>query len=133
MNRCDAEELAPPSSQRPTLRPVASASRLRRREAAKQTARELPIHEILLRFELGDYIGALAAAGRLLDDDRVPVITVDVPYVGMLAVGRDQQIVLELVDGKRTIEEILEASGLSILDAFRTICQLAERGVLVLR
>jgi hypothetical protein len=34
---------------------------------------------------------------------------------------------------ERTVEEIVEASGLSMLDALRTICQLAERGVLALR
>jgi hypothetical protein len=102
------------------------------REAAQQTARDLPIQEILLRFELGDYTGALVVAGRLLDEDRVPFVTVDVPDVAMLAVGQDQRTILELVDGERTLEEIVEASGLSMLDAFRTICQLAERGVFAL-
>jgi hypothetical protein len=134
MNRCDAEEVAPPSSSRlPTLRPAPTASGLRVCDAARNTARDLPIHEILLRFELGDFTGALVVAGRLLDDERVPVIALDVSGVAMLAEGPAQRAILELVDGARTVEEIVDASGLSMLDAFRALCQLAERDVLTLR
>jgi hypothetical protein len=47
--------------------------------------------------------------------------------------GPDEETVLGLVDGQRNVEELVEASGLSMLDAFRAMCELAERGLLVLR
>lgn len=133
-NRCDiAEELSPPSSQRPTLRPVVTASQVRMREAAREMARRLPIQEILARFEFGDFTGALAVAGKLLDERRVPVLTIDLVEVDRDAMSQDEETILALVDGRRSVEEVVEASGLSMLDAFRAMCELAERGLLVLR
>ncbi len=127
-----AEELSPPSDQSPTLRPAALESGLRFKETARKTARLLPIQEILARFEFGDYRGALAVAGKLLDEGAVPVLTVSSREMDGVVLGADELTLLAVIDGHRTVEEILDASGLLMIDAFRALCEMAEKGLVVL-
>jgi hypothetical protein len=103
------------------------------RDAARETTRDLPIHEILARFELGDFAGALVAAGQLLDEERVPVLVVEPGEVGALPADDFHAALLGIIDGERTIEDVLDASGMSMIDGLRAICELAERGLVVLR
>jgi hypothetical protein len=126
-----AEEPSPPSSQRPTLRP-AVASGMRLRETARRTARVEPIQEILARFELGDYTGALAVAARLLDDGRVPVVTMASRDLDGVVLGVQELALLQVIDGRRNVEEVLDASGMQMIDAFRALCEMAEKGLVVL-
>ena len=132
-NRCDvADELPPPSSQRPTVRPAALESGMRLRETGKRTTRVLPIQEILARFEMGDYLGALSVAGRLLDAGGVPVVTASSRDLDGVSLAANELTLLEAIDGRRTLEEVLVASGLLMVDAFRALCELAEKGLVVL-
>jgi hypothetical protein len=126
-----AEEHSPPSSQRPTLRP-AVASGMRLRETARRTARVEPIQEILARFELGDYTGALSVAARLLDEGRVPVVTVASRELDGVFLGSRELALLHVIDGRRNVEEVVEASGMEMIDAFRALCEMAEKGLVVL-
>ena len=132
LHRSDlAEDLSPPSSQRPTLRPAVQSG-MRLRETARRTARVEPIQEILARFELGDYTGALAVAARLLDDGRVPVLTATSRELDGVVLGGRELTLLGAIDGRRNVEEVIQASGMHMLDAFRALCEVAEKGLVVL-
>lgn len=87
-----------------------------------------PIRDLLARFEAGDYLGALALADTVLDPGATPVLTL--PREDSPAHSRDAKtaIVFSLVDGQRTLEDVLEASDLSMLDALRVVCELVEEG-----
>ncbi|MEO6576781.1 MAG: hypothetical protein ABIP89_23240 [Polyangiaceae bacterium] len=87
-----------------------------------------PIRDLLACFELGDYLGALALADAVLDPGATPVLTL--PREDSPAHGLDAKtaLVFSLVDGQRTLEDVLEVSELPMLDALRVVCELVEEG-----
>ena len=87
-----------------------------------------PIRDLLERFDAGDYLGALALADTVLDPTATPVLTL--PREDSLAHSLDAScaLVLCLVDGQRTLEDVLGASELPMLDALRVMCELVEEG-----
>jgi predicted nucleic acid-binding protein len=56
---------------------------------------------------------------------RVPVLTVSGPELGTPPLSPEKSAILALVDGKRTIEDILAASGAAKLEGLRALAELA--------
>jgi hypothetical protein len=105
---------------RPTARP------------ARHVARELaPLHELLYKFEVGDHLGALATAEALLDACLVP--TALRPFDPPEALDSTALLLLTFVDGRTTLERVLDASEIPMLDGLRALCDLVEWGVVALR
>lgn len=121
----------PPARDRPSgvrVTPSSGVSRPSVRSTPTSRPNTPPIRDLLARFEAGDYLGALALADTVLDPGATPVLTL--PREDSLAHSRDAKtaIVFSLVDGQRTLEDVLEASDLSMLDALRVVCELVEEG-----
>ena len=85
-----------------------------------------PIRDLLGRFEAGDYLGALALADTVLDPGATPVLTL--PREDAPGLDAKSTLVLSLVDGRRTLEDVLGASELPLLDALQVVCALVEEG-----
>lgn len=91
------------------------------------------VHEILYRFAVGDEVGAIAAAELLLDGRRAPALTVSFDVLDELELDHRAALVLAQVDGTTPLSRVLDDSGLCRGDAIRTLCELVERRILVLR
>ena len=93
--------------ERPTLPPPGKSEKSARVDA--------PLHELLYRFHVGDHKGALAAASELLDRTLVPVVIVPRAFRRTMPFDHHEAAVLSAVDDTRTLEEVIEASTLSML------------------
>ena len=123
------DEPMPPSSQRPTIKPPARSSGLR----LKASDADLPIQELLARFELGDYLGALAVADTLLDDRRKPELLLSADDLKEVSLDHRAGFLLSLIDGTASLEAVLDASGMPMIDALRIFCELVEKKIVALR
>ncbi len=141
----------PRVDQRPTIPPPASRqSGLRRRAAPVSSLDPLEeallsrplwdsrepepaVHELLYRFSVGDEVGAIAAAELLLDGRRVPALTVSLDVLDELELDHRADLVLAQVDGTTSLSRVLAQTSLERGDALRTVCELVERHILVLR
>ena len=94
---------------------------------------EPAIHEILYRFSMGDEVGAVAAARVLLDGRRVPALTVSLDVLDELTLDERAALFLGRVDATTPLSRVLVDSGLPTAVAIRTLCDLVERRILVLR
>jgi len=94
---------------------------------------EPAIHEILYRFAMGDGVGAIAAADLLLDGRRVPALTVSLDVLDELELDHRAALVLAQVDGTTDLSGVLRGCCLAKGEAVRTMCDLVERRILVLR
>jgi hypothetical protein len=94
---------------------------------------EPAIHEVLYRFSMGDDVGAIAAADLLLDGRRAPALTVSLDVLDELDLDHRAALVLAHVDGTTPMSEVLRESCLDRGTALRTLCELVERRILVLR
>jgi hypothetical protein len=94
---------------------------------------EPAVHEILYRFAMGDEVGAIAAATLLMDGRRVPALTVSLDVLDELELDHRAVLILARVDGATPLSRVLDESCLSRGDAIRTLCELVERRILVLR
>jgi hypothetical protein len=160
LRRASAQPLSeePPSSERPSQRPTipsAPASSLRgsgvRRKVPSASALdaleeallsrpiwdsrepEPAIHEILYRFSMGDEAGAIAAGEILLDGRRAPALTVTYDVLDELELDQRAALVLAKVDGTTPLSRVLRQCGLDRPTALRTLCDLVERRIIVLR
>jgi serine/threonine-protein kinase len=61
---------------------------------------------------------------------RVPKLTIDPHHITLLALDHKSGFLLSLVDGKYTIDEILDIAGLPPIDALRILSELREKGVI---
>jgi hypothetical protein len=91
------------------------------------------VHEILYRFTVGDEVGAIAAADLLLDGRSAPALTVSLDVLDELELDHRAALVLARVDGTTPLSRVLCDTGLGRGDAIRTVCELVERRILVLR
>jgi hypothetical protein len=115
----------PPSSRRsaPTVPPPPIASVIRYKSGA-------PVDELLYRMSMGDNGGALDAAQDLFDARYVPVVVLP-PLGGTdMRLGYREQLLLTLIDGTAPLADVLEGSGLEMLDALRALCELLEKDVI---
>jgi hypothetical protein len=94
---------------------------------------EPAVHEILYRFSVGDDAGAVAAARILLDGRSAPALTVSFDVLDELVLDTRATLFLSFVDGATPLSWILGACGLDSGSAVRTLCELVERRILVLR
>ncbi|MGD0525456.1 MAG: hypothetical protein ABSE49_09950 [Polyangiaceae bacterium] len=140
--RLDQRPTIPPPAKRPSgmrrKAPVASSldpleEALLSRPLWDSREPEPAVHELLYRFAVGDEVGAIAAAALLLDGRRVPALTVSLDVLDELELDYRATSVLGLVDGTTPLSELLAQSCLSPGDALRTMCELVERRILVLR
>lgn len=92
-----------------------------------------PLEELLYRFEVGDHRGALAAAETLLDQRLVPTVIVPFDLLHALGLDPNAMLLLAYVDGRASLETVLETSGVPMLEALRALCDLLEQRVIVLR
>jgi hypothetical protein len=140
--RLDQRPTIPPPSPRPsglrrkvpaavTLDPLEEA--LLSRPLWDSREPEPAVHEVLYRFAMGDSVGAIASASLLLDGRRVPALTVSLDVLDELELDHRAALVLAQVDGATPLSRVLEDSCLSRGDAIRTVCELIERRILVLR
>ena len=44
-----------------------------------------------------------------------------------------EELIVSLIDGKTSLEVVLENTGLPMIDALRTLCELVEKRVVALR
>lgn len=150
----------PPEAQRspiPPLPPPTEAATARPSGMPPSTRREM-----VDRFELGDFTGALSLAETLLEIDRrdgeareiaetsreklraiytgrlgaldqVPVMMIPHAELRWLALDHRAGFVLSLVDGTSSIEEIIDVSTMAQLEVLRTLYNLLSQNVISLR
>jgi hypothetical protein len=94
---------------------------------------ETPLHELLYRFSVGDHRGALATAQELLDQRLVPVIVAVPDRKKRLAISHREMDLLQVIDNVTPLEQVLEASGLPMIVALETLCELLDRKIVALR
>jgi hypothetical protein len=91
------------------------------------------VHELLYRFAVGDELGALAAAETTLDGRKVPALTVSYDVLDEIEIDHNTAHVLACVDGMTPLSRVVENCGLGRVEALRTMCELIERRLVVLR
>ena len=106
----------------PTVPPPPIASVIRYKSGA-------PVDELLYRMAMGDSSGALDAAQDLFDARYVPVLVLPPLGSSDIRLGYREQLLLTLIDGNAPLSEVLEGSGLELLDALRALCELLEKDV----
>lgn len=113
------------------------------------------------RFAMGDFSGALAMAeeilghapgqkeatslaekcrevlfdmygSRLTNLDEPPRLLMTADQLRWLSLDHRAGFLLSMVDGQSTLEEILDVSGMSRLDAMRILCELLDRKVITI-
>lgn len=118
-----------------------------------------PIIEMSERYALGDYTAALVTAELILGRDpenetakqiaescrerlialyrarigaleRVPDVAVDGPEVRWLGLDHRAAFLLSRVDGRSSVVEIVDMSGMSTLEALKTMVELLDIGAL---
>lgn len=94
---------------------------------------EPAVHEILYRFSVGDEAGAVAAGEILLDGRRAPALTVTYDVLDEIELDQRAALVLARVDGTTPLSRVLRECGLDRAAALRTLCDLVERRIVVLR
>lgn len=121
-----------------------------------------PVAEMHDRFSLGDYSGSLVIAESLLGDDplhvvakkyadncrsileqmytarlgsldRVPFVAVPLEQLRWLSIDHRAGFVLSHVDGVSTLEQILDVSGMPLLDTLRILYELVQHRVVAFR
>lgn len=120
---------------------------------------EILLGDMKDRYAMGDFSGALVAAEALLESDpehvearrfahncrdvltqmysarlgmltQTATIVIPADQIRWLSLDHRAGFLLSLVDGISTIEEILDVSGMSRLDALRIMCTLLEQRVI---
>lgn len=121
-----------------------------------------PVGEMQDRFSLGDYSGSLVIAESLLSDDprhreakkyadncrnileqmytarlgpldRVPYVAVPLEQLRWLSIDHRAGFVLSHVDGVSSLEQILDVSGMPLLDTLRILYELVQHRVVSFR
>jgi hypothetical protein len=88
------------------------------------------IEELLFRFEMGDYLGALALSDALLG--RRPVLLMPRELTPRLGVEDREAFLLQIIDGLTNVEEVVDASGLPMVEALRSLCSLVQKRIIEL-
>jgi len=121
-----------------------------------------PVAEMHDRFSLGDYSGSLVIAESLLSDDeahsearkyaencrqileqmytarigaldRVPFVAIPLDQLRWLSIDHRAGFVLSHVDGVSTLEQVLDVSGMPLLDTLRILYELVQHRVIAFR
>jgi len=78
-------------------------------------------------------VGLVAAAELLLDGRRAPALTVSLDVLDELDLDHRAAVLLGQVDGTTPLSQLLRDCGLEMAQAVRTLCELVERRIIVLR
>ena len=114
----------PPSARSaPTVPPAAAVSVIRYKSGA-------PVDELLYRMAMGDNGGALDAAQELFDARYVPVLVLPPLEPSDVTLGYREHLLLSFIDGGAPLGEVLEESGLEMLDGLRALCELLEKDII---
>ena len=153
------DSLNPPSVQ--TERPAAPAAPTPEIDLASSGALEPAYAEMKDRYAMGDFTGALVIAESVLEVeqsdaealryaescrkvltqmyaarlgalDRVVTVAVPADQIRWLSLDHRAGFLLSLVDGISTLEEILDISGMSRLEALRLMYALLEQRVITI-
>jgi hypothetical protein len=116
---------APSGSSPSTVMPPAPASVIRYKSGA-------PVDELLYRMAMGDVGAAIDAAQDLIDAGYVPVLVMVPMGAWDLRLGYREEVLLSVIDGCATLAEVIERSGLELLDALRALCELLEMDAITL-
>ncbi len=126
-----AHDLKVRLSQRPTRRPPALESRASGIHSVEDVGNRL-MGKLGAAFERGDFLGALPLVTRILDRRRVPVVIALPSALGNYALDPQLAFVLSLIDGVAPIEQLVDLSGLTMLEVLRLLGQLVEKQVVSL-
>jgi hypothetical protein len=91
------------------------------------------LHEVVDRFDQGDFTGALAASQDLLDRNLVPRLLVPRQMLDELALDRSTSTLLMAIDDESTLEAVIEASTLPMVEALSLLAPLVEDRIVELR
>jgi hypothetical protein len=92
-----------------------------------------PIDELLYRFSMGDFKGALAVAEALLDEERIPIVMVPPDLLVHMRLDHREAFLVSFIDGQSSLDAVLQASGMPMLEGLRAICELIEKKIIGLR
>jgi hypothetical protein len=110
----------------PTLPPPAAVSVVRYKVGVS-------VDELLYRFSMGDMAGAVDSALELLDEDPIPIVAVPTDVLSEMVLGHHASYVLSFIDCEATLDEVIKASGLPLVEALRALCELLDQSVIALR
>jgi hypothetical protein len=88
--------------------------------------------DVASRFRQGDFHGAMLSAMHALDSLPSPVLSVSYTYMARAPLSSTERLVVALVDGTSSLEEIFDASGLGLLEGIEVVSRLLELGVIAL-
>jgi hypothetical protein len=89
------------------------------------------IEELVFRFEVGDYLGALSLSDALLR--ARPERLVSASVARRMGLDNREAMLFDLIDDRSCLEDVLETSGLPMLDALRSLCSLVQKKVIAVR
>lgn len=84
------------------------------------------IYEMLACFEAGDFLGALSVSDDVLGAQAI--VSRGIPRRPGMPMSSRAAYVLSLAQENGTLEELVYATGLPMLDALRSVCELVEMG-----
>lgn len=89
--------------------------------------------ELVECFKRGDYLRVLSLAERVTGEKRLLVRLVPDELVRSFSLDHRQGFILSLVDGRTSVESVLDASAMPLLDALHILCELFEARLVGLR
>lgn len=99
-----------------------------RRSRSNVSDATLRIYDMIECFDACDYLGALAVSDDVFDH-RATVTPGAARRANALMSAR-AAFVLSLVEDGGSLEDLVYATGLPMLDALKCVCELVERGLL---
>jgi hypothetical protein len=81
-------------------------------------------------FRRADYLGVLSLADRVVADKRPIRCLVPDEQLRSLTLDHREGFILSLVDGRSSLETILDASAMPVLDALRIVCELFDARII---
>lgn len=112
--------------------PSASESRLRQHSGPDGSQIRWELQIAAVRFRMGDFHGALVAAMSALDTAPIPHLCASPKYLARAKLTDAQRALLACVDGRTALEDLIQASGVGLLEGIDAMSELLDIGVLVL-
>jgi hypothetical protein len=116
---------APSVRDSPTLPPPSPLSVIRFRSG-------LPVDELVYRLGVGDSSGALDAAEELFEDGAVARVVLPPEVIATMMLEYRESMLLAYVNGSSTLKQVINDTGLELIDALRALCELVDRRIVVL-
>jgi hypothetical protein len=81
---------------------------------------------------VGDQSGVLDAAEELLADGVVVRIVLPPEVIATMMLEYRESMLLAYVSGSSTLKQVIQETGLEMIDALRALCELVDRRIVVL-